>query len=86
MPAKWPCAPRCASRRRAGCLTASCLGNIKSSANSSIVPAIPVYEGMILGENSREARHERQRNEGKKATQHALLPAPDEAFAIPHRT
>ena len=32
-----------------------------------------VYEGMIIGENSRSQRHGRQRDEGKEADEHARL-------------
>ena len=43
----------------------------RNAARSSSSPQTEVYEGMIIGENSRHERHGRQRHEGKEADEHA---------------
>ena len=49
-------------------------------------PGTEVYEGMIVGENSRVGRHGRQRHQGEEADEHARRPrATCWCRLIPHR-
>ena len=58
---------------RAGVATAYAIFNLQERGEIFIDPAIEVYEGMIIGENSRAERHGRQRHEGEEADEHARL-------------
>ena len=69
---------------RAGVATAFAIWNLQERGEIFIEPALPVYEGMIIGENARAQRHGRQRHEGKETDEHARLErrrsgAPDSA-------
>ena len=56
---------------REGAVVAFALGNLQERAQMFVAPGEQVYEGMIVGENSRPGRHGRQRDQGKEAHQHA---------------
>ncbi len=47
------------------------LFNLQERSTLFVAPGAPVYEGMIVGENSRPGRHGRQSHEGKEADEHA---------------
>ena len=58
---------------RPGPATAYAIYNLQERGEIFIEPGTQVYEGMIVGENSRAERHGRQRHEGKEADQHARV-------------
>ena len=73
----WPTAPASPRRTR----SATC----RSAARSSSSPATAVYEGMIVGENSRHERPGRQHHQGEEADQHARVDADEAIRLIPPR-
>ena len=58
---------------RTGVATAYAIWNLQERGEMFIEPATPVYEGMIIGENARHARHGRQRHQGEEADEHARV-------------
>ena len=74
--ARWPRRfpagpPACWSRWSAGQAVAFGLDSLQERAELLVAPGDDVYEGMIVGENSRAERHERQSDQGKEAHEHA---------------
>ena len=55
---------------RAGTSNAYGLFNLQQRAELFIGAGVEVYEGMIVGENSRSGRHGRQPDQGEEAHQH----------------
>ena len=47
------------------------LNRLQERAEMFVAPGDEVYEGMIVGENTRDRRHDRQSDQGKEAHQHA---------------
>ncbi len=71
---------------RAGVSTAYALWGIQERGELFVGPTIEVYEGMVIGENSREQEDGSKRHQGKEAHQHAFILGRDEAIRlIPHR-
>ena len=70
---------------RAGPSTAFALWNIQERGELFIGPAIDVYEGMIVGENSREQDMEVNVTKEKKLTNMRSSSADEAIRLIPHR-
>ena len=70
---------------RAGPSTAFALWNIQERGELFIGPAIEVYEGMIVGENSREQDMEVNVTKEKKQTNMRSSSADEAIRLIPHR-
>ena len=70
---------------RAGQSTAFALWNIQERGELFIGPAIEVYEGMILGENSREQDMDVNVTKEKKQTNMRSSSADEAIRLIPHR-
>jgi GTP-binding protein len=70
---------------RAGVSTAFALWNIQERGELFIGPAIDVYEGMILGENSREQDMDVNVTKEKKQTNMRSSSADEAIRLIPHR-
>jgi GTP-binding protein len=47
--------------------------NLQERGEIFVAPGVEVYEGMIVGENARDADPDCQHRQGKKADQHARL-------------
>ena len=58
---------------RPGATTAFALWNLQERGELFVGAGVEAYEGMIVGENTREARHGSKRHERKKANQYALI-------------
>ena len=58
---------------RAGVATSYAIFNLQERGEIFIDPGIQVYEGMLIGENSRPCGHGRQRDEREEADQHARV-------------
>jgi GTP-binding protein len=70
---------------RAGVSTAFALWNIQERGELFIGPAIQVYEGMILGENSREQDMDVNVTKEKKQTNMRSSSADEAIRLIPHK-
>ena len=58
---------------RSGAATAYAMTNLQERGIMFVDPTTEVYEGMIVGENSRDGRHGRQHHQGEEADQRPLL-------------
>ena len=58
---------------RAGVVTAFAMTNLQERGQLFVEPTTEVYEGMIVGENSRAGRHGRQHHQGEEADEHASV-------------
>ncbi len=58
---------------RPGKTTGNAIFNLQERGEIFVSPGTEVYEGMIVGENARDADLERQHRQGKEADQHARV-------------
>ena len=58
---------------RRGATTGFALANLQERGTLFVGPGTEVYEGMIVGENSRSRRHGREPDQGEEAHQHAAV-------------
>jgi GTP-binding protein len=70
---------------RAGVSTAYALWNIQERGELFVGPTVPVYEGMIVGENSREQDMDVNVTKEKKLTNMRSSSADEAIRLIPHR-
>ena len=66
---------------RPGKATAYAIANLQERGEMFIDPATAVYEGMIVGENSRAERPRRQHHPRKEADEHARVHRPTKRSA-----
>ena len=70
---------------RAGLSTAYALWNLQERGEMFIGPAVPVYEGMIVGENAREEDMDVNITKEKKQTNMRASGADEAIRLVPHR-